>query len=266
MTRTPSPERRAAYDAILSHALLTPEQERALARRIQSGDKSAKAELISHNFKLAASRAAHFAPRCRRLDFDDLFSAAYEGLDTAAARFDPERGFKFSTYAQFWIDHKIHEEIGNADFTIRPSQQATRDAGTLRRAEWLENQRSHRDVSDPELAEITGIKITEIARLRTIESMDSLDRYPTGSDAPLHETIADPRTEPEQTDPAFAELIARALSALPQQQREDVLALGVLEATPTTQGRRTGRSSIATARSYRAGLATLSTELRCIAA
>lgn len=141
-----------------------------------------------------------------------------------------------------------------------------RDAGKLKRAHWLENQRSHRDVSDSELAEITGIRLEEITRFRAIERIDNLDRTAPGSDQPLHDTIADPSTDATELDPAFSEMITRAFTKLPEQEREDVLALGILHATPTAQGRRTGRSSIATGRSYRAGIATLASEIRSLAA
>lgn len=264
MNSTPSDSRRVAYDAILNHAILTADQEVCLARRIQNGDALAKAELMSHNYKLVASRAAYYAQRCRQLEFDDLFSAGYEGLDTAAERFDPKRGFKFSTYSTFWIDHTIQKEIANAEYTIRPSQQALKDARLLTRTEWQENQRRQADVSESELAELTGLSLEAIGKLRLIDRIDNLDRRRLGFDGPLHESIPDPKTIESEIDPAFTDLVARALSKLPDQQREDVLALAVLGASPTSQGRRTQRSAVATGRSFRAGLGALSKELEGI--
>lgn len=97
--------------------MLTPTEEIALARRIQAGDMDAKRTLIEHNIRLAI----HVARRYQHagLPLEDLVQEAVVGVERAAVKFDPDRGFKFSTYAMWWIRHMIQRALHKDRTTIR---------------------------------------------------------------------------------------------------------------------------------------------------
>ena len=103
--------------AITSHHLLTAAEEVSLAKRIERGDPAAKRELIESNLRLVVSIAKAY--RGMGLPFLDLVQEGAIGLDRAAEKFDWRRGYKFSTYATWWIRQAIQRSISNNARTIR---------------------------------------------------------------------------------------------------------------------------------------------------
>ena len=97
--------------------LLNAEKEIELGRRIQSGDKEAFNELVSANLRLVVSVAKKYVGR--GLDFLDLIEEGNLGVIRAAEKFDPDMGYKFSTYATWWIKQVISRAIGDQSRTIR---------------------------------------------------------------------------------------------------------------------------------------------------
>lgn len=97
--------------------LLNAEKEIELGRRIQSGDKEAFNELVSANLRLVVSVAKKYVGR--GLDFLDLIEEGNLGVIRAAEKFDPDMGYKFSTYATWWIKQAINRAIGDQSRTIR---------------------------------------------------------------------------------------------------------------------------------------------------
>lgn len=177
-----------AQDAIFDHPILTAEQEVLLAKRIERGDKFAKAELIRCNTKLARQQAGIHARRCKHLDADDLFAAAVDGLDRAAEKFDWRKGFKFSTYASNWIKHFIAREIANRDDTIRVPVHIVQLRQKMLAAEKAHSEEHHTDISVTELAAELDVPESEITHLRDIGYVASLDK-PVGEDG--SSTLAD---------------------------------------------------------------------------
>lgn len=106
-----------AYFAESSHDLLTAEDERALAERIAAGDLAARDALIRHNLRLAAGIAAGYCGR--GLPYEDLIQEANLGLMRAVEKFEPARGFKFSTYATYWIRQRVERALDNGATAIR---------------------------------------------------------------------------------------------------------------------------------------------------
>ncbi len=97
--------------------ILSYQEEIELGRRIKKGDKEALNELIKHNLRLADSIAYSF--QNRGIELDDLRQIANEGLIKAASKFDPDKGYKFSTYATWWIRQSLFRTLENESKTIR---------------------------------------------------------------------------------------------------------------------------------------------------
>ena len=96
--------------------LLTPEEEIELSRRIKEGDKEAEDRLVTSNLRLVVSIAKRFMGR--GMEFDDLIQSGSLGVITAAKKFDHEKGFRFSTYATWWIRQTITRALSDTARTI----------------------------------------------------------------------------------------------------------------------------------------------------
>lgn len=102
---------------IRKYPLLTREEERELSRRIAKGDKEARARMIESNLRLVISIAKRYINR--GLDFADLIEEGNLGLIRAVEKFDADKGFKFSTYASWWIRQAVERAIVNQSRVIR---------------------------------------------------------------------------------------------------------------------------------------------------
>jgi len=105
----PTLARKLYFEQGLSHRLLTPEEERKLGRKALKGDKEAQHELVVHNLKLVVPIARHYV--YTGVPPLDLLQEGNIGLMEAAKRFDPRKGFRFSTYATWWVRHHISRAV-----------------------------------------------------------------------------------------------------------------------------------------------------------
>ena len=159
------------------HALLTPDEELKFARAARAGDFAARQTMIERNLRLVVSIARHYTHRGVALP--DLIEEGNLGLIHALEKFDPERGFRFTTYATWWIRQSIERAIMNQSRTIRLPAHVVKELNVVLRA--LRHLETHapagaHDPSLEDVAHLLGKPVADVERLlRHQEHMLSLD-------------------------------------------------------------------------------------------
>jgi len=115
-----------------ANPLLTPEQERILAMRVRAGDFAARQKMIEHNLRLVVNIAKRYLNR--GLPLLDLVEEGNLGLIHALEKFEPERGFRFATYATWWVRQNIERAIMNQSRTIRLPVHVVKELNQVLRA------------------------------------------------------------------------------------------------------------------------------------
>jgi RNA polymerase nonessential primary-like sigma factor len=171
--------------------LLTAVEEAALARLTVKGDFEARQTMIERNLRLVVNIAKHYANR--GLTLLDLVEEGNLGLIHALEKFDPERGFRFSTYATWWIRQNIERAIMNQSRTIRLPVHIIKELNIYLRAKRHLETHGVTDASSDDIAALTGHPVEDVRRImqlnERVASLDApLDVDPTLS---LGEAIAD---------------------------------------------------------------------------
>ena len=215
----------AFFRAARRYPLLTGPQERSLARRFQQGDALAKETLICCNLRLVASIARNY--RGQGLDLPDLIQEGILGLIRAVEKFDPELGYKFSTYATWWIRQAVTRAIANTGRTVRLPVHVHELVRKIRAVENRLCWELEREPTVQDVAQRLGVDAGHVAFLRQasegVLSLDATTRGGSDEDgSELYELIAgrDAPVELQVLESDEAAQLQTALSRLSEREAE----------------------------------------------
>jgi RNA polymerase primary sigma factor len=210
-------------DDIQDHELLSAEEETELAMRAREGDQEAMQQLVSANLRFVVTVANEYTGN--GLSKADLISEGNVGLIKAVHRFDPTRGFKFISYAVWWIRQSIRQALSNKSRKIRRPMNvidAIQKVNKERAKFFSENER---EPTDEELAEVTGYTEDVVKDAKKGKRRDkSIDSSGIGSDdRPLKSRISNPKSEdPEEqlVEPSLKRDLDAAMDKLDTREKD----------------------------------------------
>jgi RNA polymerase nonessential primary-like sigma factor len=148
--------------------LLTAEEEKCVARRVLRGDESARQKMIKSNLRLVVKIARRYVNR--GLPLPDLIEEGNLGLIHAVKKFDPERGFRFSTYATWWIRQTIERAIMNQSGTVRLPVHIIKDINSCLRAAAHLRQVNATAPTNADIAAHVGRPVEDVERLMALRT------------------------------------------------------------------------------------------------
>lgn len=190
---------------IRQYKLLTPDEEKELAKRVAEGDLEARKLFIESNLRLVTSRAYKYLNN--GLEYLDLVQEGMFGLMKAVDRYDVSKGYKFSTYATNWINQSIKRAIDDQSSTIRLPVHARKHLRLYKRVAGILKKELNRNPTKEEIAEATGLSLIQVKNLSTSdismislneplrnkknEESDEMGDFIPNSEAEVFETVSD---------------------------------------------------------------------------
>jgi RNA polymerase primary sigma factor len=163
------------------HPLPNPEEQVELAKRVAEGDEEARAAMIAANLRLVVHWARRYQDR--GVDFADLVQEGTFGLMRAVDKFDWQRGFRFSTYATWWIRQALQRAVQQHGNTIRVPMEVAEQSQRADRLTWELAAEMQRDPTPDEVAEATGVTTEGLESLRDVARVVASLDQPAASDS-----------------------------------------------------------------------------------
>jgi RNA polymerase primary sigma factor len=203
------------------YPLLTAAEEVELAKKIERGDRQAKERMINSNLRLVVHIARRYAGH--GVPLGDLVQEGVIGLNRAAEKFDWRKGFKFSTYATWWIRQACQRAVANQSKTIRIPVHVDERRKKIARVRQQFETKHGREPTLKELAKAAGMSLTHAREaLEAVEASVSLNTRVGDGDAELGELFSDPASvDPEEAAAVSlrSRAVRQALTKLPERER-----------------------------------------------
>jgi RNA polymerase primary sigma factor len=203
------------------YPLLTAAEEVELAKRIERGDRRAKERMINSNLRLVVHHARKYMGH--GVPLGDLIQEGVIGLNRAAEKFDWRKGFKFSTYATWWIRQACQRAVANQAKTIRIPVHVDDRRRKLARTRQQFELKHGREPTLDELAGAAGMTVVHVQEaLDAVEASISLNTRVGDGDSELGELFSDPESvDPESAagDALRSRAVRQALAELPERER-----------------------------------------------
>jgi RNA polymerase nonessential primary-like sigma factor len=196
---------RQYLDEIGVSPLLSADEEKDLSRRAQRGDEPARQRMIESNLRLVVKIARRYLNR--GLPLLDLIEEGNLGLIHAVGKFDPERGFRFSTYATWWIRQTIERGIMNQSRTVRLPIHVIKDINSCLRAARRLHQMLEHPPSDSEIADYLDRDVSEVERLMALHRRVVISTSRSDEDGDAYVDRLHARREAEPSSRAQKDLV-----------------------------------------------------------
>ncbi len=224
----------ATYDAIQiylreigQYPLLSPSEERELAKRVEKGDQEARNILMRSNLRLVVSIAKKYVTRSPDLTILDLIQEGNLGLDKAVRKFEWKRGYKFSTYATWWIRQAITRAIADQSRTIRIPVHMVETIAKYKQVKRRLEQALGREAQPEEIAVEMNVEVEKIYQIEKINQETLSLENPVGSDDEESSTLGDfiaddkiPSPIHETSDRILADQVREILDDLSVKERK----------------------------------------------